>query len=88
MVLGSSPVAVTELVHKLSVNKRENLINVIKWFKNINGTKLYKFLQFYRKSFYQSVKETLEPDTIQFPKEHVSITRKDLEVILTTESLG
>ena len=42
---------------------------------------MYKFLQFDLKGFYPSIKETLLNEAIQFPKEHVPITRKDVEVI-------
>ena len=68
----------TELVSKLSVNEWENTISVIKWFKNINNKWLYKFLQFDIKDFYPSIKETLLHEAIQFAKEHVAITRKDV----------
>ena len=70
----------TELVNKLSVNKWKNTISVIKWFKNINYKRLYKFLQFNMWDFYPSIKEALLHETIQFAKKHVSITRKDVEV--------
>ena len=33
----------TELIGKLSVNEWKNTISVIKWFKNINNKRLYKF---------------------------------------------
>ena len=55
-------------------------VSVIKWFENINNKRLYKFLQFDIKDFYPSIKETLN-EAIQFAKEHVAITRKDVEVI-------
>ena len=42
---------------------------------------MYTFLQFGIKDFYPSTKETLLHEAIQFPKEHVPITRKDVEVI-------
>ena len=42
---------------------------------------MYKFLQFDIKDFYPSIKETLLNEAIQFAKEHVPITRKDVEVI-------
>ena len=42
---------------------------------------MYKFLQFDIKDFYPSIKETLLSEAIQFAKEHVLITRKDVEVI-------
>ena len=42
---------------------------------------MYKFLQFDIKDFYPSIKETLLHEAIQFAKEHVPITRKDVEVI-------
>ena len=57
------------------------MISVIKWSKNINGKRLYKFLQFNIKDFYPSIKETLLHEAIQFAKEHVLIIRRDLEVI-------
>ena len=59
----------------------ENTISVIKWFENINNKRLHKFLQFDIKDFYPSIKETLLNEAIQFAKEHVPITRKDVEVI-------
>ena len=71
----------TKLVSKLRVNEWKNMISVIKWFKNINNKRLYKFLQFDIKGFYPSIKETLLHEAIQFAKEHVPITRKDVEVI-------
>ena len=54
---------------------------VIKWFKNINKKRLYKFLQFDVKDFYSFIKETFLHEVLQFAKEHVPITRKDVEVI-------
>ena len=38
-------------------------------------------MQFDIKDFYPSIKETLLNEAIQFAKEHVPITRKDIEVI-------
>ena len=57
------------------------MISLIKWFKTINNKRLYKFLQFDVKNFGPSIKEALLHEAIQFAKEHVSITRKDVEVI-------
>ena len=71
----------TKLVSKLSVNEWKNMISVIKWFKNINNKRFYKFLQFDIKDFYPFMKETLLHEAIQFAKEHVPVTRKDIEVI-------
>ena len=59
----------------------ENTISVIKWFENINNKRLHKFLQFDIKDFYPSIKEALLNEAIQIAKEHVLITRKDVEVI-------
>ena len=42
---------------------------------------MYKFLQFDKKDFYPSIKETLSNGAMQFAKEHVLITRKDVEII-------
>ena len=42
---------------------------------------LYKFLQFDIKDFQPSIKETLLNEAIQFAKEYVRITRKDVEEI-------
>ena len=42
---------------------------------------MYKFLQFDIRDFYSSIKETLLHEAIQFAREHVAITRKDVEVI-------
>ena len=42
---------------------------------------MYKFLQFDIKDFYPSIKETLLNEAMQLAKEHVPITRKDVEVI-------
>ena len=38
-------------------------------------------MQFDIKDFYPSIKETLSNEAIQFAKEHVFITRKDVEII-------
>ena len=43
-------------------------ISVIQWFEDINGKRLHKFLQFHLKDFYQSIKETLLNEAIQFAK--------------------
>ena len=69
----------TKLVSKIRVNEWKNTISVIKWFKNINNKRLYKFLQSDIKDFYASIKETLLHEAIQFAKEHVPITRKDVK---------
>ena len=58
------------------------MISVIKWFKSINNKRLYKFLQFNKNDFYPSIKETLLHETMQFAKEHVPITRKEVEIII------
>ena len=71
----------TKLVSKLSVNEWKNSISVIKWLKNINNKRLYKFLEFDIKDFYPSINETLLHEAMQFLKEHVPITRKDVGVI-------
>ena len=71
----------TKLISKLRVNEWKNTISVIKWFKNVNNKRLYKFLQFDIKDFYPSFKETLLDEAIQFAKGHVPITRKDVDVI-------
>ena len=42
---------------------------------------MYKFLPFDVKDFYPSIKETLSNEAIQVAKEHVLITRKDVEII-------
>ena len=86
----------TKLVSKLSVNEWKNTISVIKRFENINNKRSYNFLQFNVKDFHPSIKETLLNEAIQFAKEHVPITRKDVEVYfthknqfyITTESLA
>ena len=70
-----------KLVSKLSVNEWKNTISVITWFGNINNKRLYKFLQFDIKDFYPSITGTLLNEAIQFAKEHVPITRKDVEII-------
>ena len=59
----------------------KNTISVIKWFKNVNSKRFYKFFQFDIKGFCPSIKETLLHEVIQLPKEHVAIRRKDVEVI-------
>ena len=71
----------TKLVSELSINEWKNMISVIKWFKNINNKRLCKFLQFDITDFYQSIKETLLNEGIQLAKEHVPITKKDIETI-------
>ena len=71
----------TKVVFKLSVNEWKNTISIIKWFKNINGKRLYTFLQINIKDFYASIKETLLHEHIKFAKEHTFITRKDVEII-------
>ena len=71
----------TKLVSKLTVNEWKNMISVIKWFKSINNKRLYKFFPFDIKDFYPSIKEVLLHEARQFAKEHVPITRQDIEVI-------
>ena len=44
-------------------------------------TRDFKFLKFDIKDFYPSIKQTLLYEAMQFAKEHVLITRKDVEVI-------
>ena len=44
-------------------------------------TRDFKFLKFHIKDFYPSIKQTLLHEAMQFAKEHVLITRKDVEVI-------
>ena len=77
----------TELGSKLSIKEWKSTTSVITWFKNINDKRLYKFLQFDIKDFYPSIKDTLLHETIQFAREHVPITRKDVEVIFHAQKL-
>ena len=49
--------------------------------KNINDKRLYKFLQININDFYPSIKETLLHEDIKLAKEHLPITRKDIEII-------
>ena len=58
----------------------KNTISVIKWFKNINNKRLYKFLWFDVKDSCPS-KVTLLNEVIQFATELGLIIRKDVEVI-------
>ena len=44
-------------------------------------TRDFKFLKFDIKDFYPSIKQRLLHEAMQFAKEHVLITRKDVEVI-------
>ena len=44
-------------------------------------------MQFDIKDFYSSIKETLLNEAIQLAKEHMSITRKDIEVIFHARKL-
>ena len=76
-----------ELVSNLSVKEWKNTVSVIKWFKNINNKRLYKFLQFLIKTFHASIKKTMLNEPIHFAKEHVLITRKDVEVIFHVRKL-
>ena len=55
--------------------------SIVKWFKSINDKRIHKFLQINIKVFYQSIKETLLHEDIKFAKEHVFITRKNVETI-------
>ena len=71
----------TELLSKLSTMNEKSMISVIKWFKNINNKRLYKFLWFDIKDFYPSIKVTLLHEVIQFVIELVLIIRKDVEII-------
>ena len=42
---------------------------------------MYKFLQFDIKEFYQSIKENVLNEATQFPKEHLPVTRNNVELI-------
>ena len=53
----------------------ENTISVIQWLKNISNKKLYRFLHFDKRFF------TYLHEAIQFAKEFMPITTKDVEVI-------
>ena len=74
----------SKLITKLSVDEWKNTISVMKWFENIDNQRLYKYLQFDIKDFYPSVNETLN-EAIQFAKERVPITRKDVEAIFSAQ---
>ena len=67
------------LMMKTSISKNR--------ISQLNNKKLYKFLQFDIKYFYPSIKKTLLHDVIQFAKEHVPITRKDVEIIFHARKL-
>ena len=62
------------------MNEWKNTIRINKWSKNISNKKLFKFLQFDIKDFYPFIKETLLHEAIQFAKEQMPITRKNIEV--------
>ena len=42
---------------------------------------MYKFLQFDIKEFYPSIKENVLNEATQFPKEHLPVTRNNVELI-------
>ena len=75
-----------ELVSNLSVKEWKNTVSVIKWFKNINNKRLYKFLQFLIKTFHASIKKTMLNEPIHFAKEHVFILYNDGEPWVKKES--
>ena len=57
----------------------------ILWTMLLQGSWIHlrmKFLQFNIKDFYPYIKETSLHAAIQFAKEHVPITKKDIEVII------
>ena len=60
----------------------ENTISVISWFKSFNNKRLNKYLQLDIKNFCPSIKKTLSHEDTKFAKEHVPITRKDIELII------
>ena len=70
------------LCSNLKVNEWKNTTSVITWFRNIKDKHLYKFLIFDIKEFYPSIKESLFHKAWQFPKMHVNITQREIEVML------
>ena len=54
---------------------------VIKWFRNIKNKNLDTFTVFEAQEFYPFIGEKLLKYTVLFAQTHISISRKDIEVI-------
>ena len=67
--------------HTLQLNQWKNTSNVIEWFKQIANKDKCKFLIFDVCDFYQSIKENLLKEALQFAEQHTNISQKDKEII-------
>ena len=65
----------------LNVNQWQNLLEVIKWFKNIKSKNLHMFTVFDIHEFCSSISEKLLKDVVLVAQTYTNINQKDIEVI-------
>ena len=71
-----------ELKEKLKINQWKSNTDVIKWFSAIRNKSSHTFTVFDIKDFYPSITESLLKEAIEFAKQHVNVSAKDLRAIL------
>ena len=64
----------------LQVNQWRNIIEVIKWFKDIKEKRPYKFPMFDINDFYPSIKEGLLNKALNSAGRYVNISKENLDI--------
>ena len=76
---------VTSLREMSLSNQWKNSFSVIEWFKNLENKKELTFLEFDIVEFYPSITEDLLKRAINYAKDHVEITKEEINIILQTK---
>ena len=63
------------------INQSKNTQNVIGWFNKIPNKKVHKFVVFDIKEFYQSIKEQLMKEALDFTNSSINLPENDKEII-------
>ena len=63
------------------MNQWKNTEDVIDWFKSINEKQLCKFVTFYIKDFYPTIKESLLKQSLDFAEKYIKVSSEDKAII-------
>ena len=60
----------------------EKLVEVLKWFKNINNKNMFTFMKFDVVQFYTSISKILFINSIEFQKKNIDVSNDQIKIIL------
>ena len=72
----------TTIRRKTGLNQWKNSTSVTNWFSSIQDKHQHTFAVFDIENFYPSITEKLLTDAITFAKQHISITDRDIDIIM------